>query len=225
MKHLLFSALLMAAFAGLSAQSADPVVKPVNYLLEEEKLARDVYLTFKDQYKLQVFSNISTSEQQHLDWMIDLAKQKGLTIPPAVIKDQRGDFTDPSLVVLYKKLTDQGKNSLADALKAGALIEETDIADLDNAMTNATGEELNLYRRLRMSSENHLRAFVKNLNAQGVEYQPTVLAAADYDLIVSGDNQGGGGACCSGMQGNNQGKGKGKKAGKNGSGGGCCKSK
>lgn len=34
---------------------------------EEEKLARDVYLTFYDEFDLATFSNIASSEQMHMD--------------------------------------------------------------------------------------------------------------------------------------------------------------
>lgn len=34
---------------------------------EEEKLARDVYLTLYNKWKLQIFKNIAESEQTHMD--------------------------------------------------------------------------------------------------------------------------------------------------------------
>ncbi|MCP4143444.1 MAG: DUF2202 domain-containing protein [Chloroflexi bacterium] len=37
------------------------------FMREEEKLARDVYLTLYEQWELRPFSNIAESEQKHTD--------------------------------------------------------------------------------------------------------------------------------------------------------------
>ena len=37
------------------------------YMHEEEKLARDVYLTLYEKWDLALFNNIATSEQRHMD--------------------------------------------------------------------------------------------------------------------------------------------------------------
>ncbi|RQW77245.1 MAG: DUF2202 domain-containing protein, partial [Methanothrix sp.] len=37
-------------------------------------------------------------------------------------------------------------------------------------------------------SENHLRAFVNNLQRQGYEYSPEYLSREEYDRIIGGKN-------------------------------------
>lgn len=53
------------SFAGitLSASEANSIL----FMVEEEKLARDVYLTLYDKWGLITFSNIARSEQRHVE--------------------------------------------------------------------------------------------------------------------------------------------------------------
>ncbi|BAL80313.1 DUF2202 domain-containing protein [Caldisericum exile] len=98
------------------------------YMVEEEKLARDVYGYLYNLWGLTTFKNIQSAEQTHMDEVLSLIDKYGLTAPSTL--DEPGVFTDPHLQELYKTLTEQGSKSLVDALKVGALIEETDIIDL-----------------------------------------------------------------------------------------------
>ena len=88
---------------------------------------------------------------------------------------------------LYDDLIAQGSESLVEALKVGALIEEVDIIDLDDLRATVVAEEaINyVYEQLRKGSENHLRAFVKNLTKQGVTYEPQLMSEEDYTAIVN----------------------------------------
>jgi hypothetical protein len=49
-----------------------------------------------------------------------------------------------------------------------------------------------VYERLLAGSENHLRAFVSQLESAGSDYQPSVLDADAYESILSSENQRGG---------------------------------
>ncbi|MCA9478045.1 MAG: DUF2202 domain-containing protein, partial [Nanoarchaeota archaeon] len=46
---------------------SDTDVSGLLFMREEEKLAHDVYITLYDQWGLQIFSNIASSEQTHTD--------------------------------------------------------------------------------------------------------------------------------------------------------------
>ena len=48
------------------------------YLREEEKLARDLYTAFYDKWGIRTFSQISGSEQNHMDSMKLLVERYGL---------------------------------------------------------------------------------------------------------------------------------------------------
>jgi rubrerythrin len=80
-------------------------------------------------------------------------------------------------------------------------VEEVDIRDLKEAMARSHNEEIkSTYTYLVRASENHLRAFARNLKRLGVDYTPVVMGKAEFDSIISsehGKGMGNGkGQCC-----------------------------
>jgi hypothetical protein len=97
-----------------------------------------------------------------------------------------GEFTDPALQALYDQLVAQGSKSLVEALKVGAAIEEIDINDLKVRMAATEQTDiLAVYGNLLAGSENHLRAFVTNLERRtGEPYAPQYLDPGNYAAII-----------------------------------------
>lgn len=157
-----------------------------NYLLlmrEEEKLARDTYITLYDSWGLNVFNNISKSEQKHMDAILVQLDRFGIADP--VTDDTVGAFTNSTLAGYYIDLVDQGKGSLIDALHVGAYIEELDIADLWEAINTTDDSTLiSTYENLLAGSRNHLRSFVSQISARGISYQAQYLTQEEVDAIV-----------------------------------------
>ena len=170
------------------------------FMREEEKLARDVYLTLYDQWNINIFQNIAASEQTHTDAIKTLLDQYGLDDP--VVNDEIGVFTNADLQALYDQLVAQGSQSLGDALNVGAAIEEIDILDLEKYIAQTDNADIQMvYESLLKGSRNHLRAFVSTMQRQiGTIYQPQYLSQDAYQAIVGSDIETGG---------NGQGKGKG----------------
>ena len=156
------------------------------WMREEEKLARDAYLYLADKWGLRIFANISRSEQQHMDSMLHMIELYGLTDP--VGDHPQGVFTNPDLQDLYDALIAEGSQSQIDALYVGATIEEVDIIDLKRAIADTDNPDLvQAYSGLMCGSENHLRAFVRNIEQQtGETYIPQYLDQATYDAIMAG---------------------------------------
>ncbi len=151
---------------------------------EEEKLARDVYLTLADQYNLSVFSNIAKAEQTHMDSVKVLLDKYKINDP--VVNDMIGEFSDPEIKQLYDELVAKGKTSTKDALLVGATIEDLDIYDLDKLTQETDNPDIKLvYERLTLGSENHLRAFTRNLKELGVNYEPEYISQERYEAIVA----------------------------------------
>ncbi len=155
------------------------------FMREEEKLAHDVYTFLFAQWGSNVFDNISNSEQTHTDAMLILLDRYSIIDP--VGNNAEGLFVDVSLQSLYDTLVAQGSASLIDALLVGAAIEEIDLIDIQNLVDTLEGnEDLALvYENLMKGSRNHLRAFVRNLEGQGVIYQPQYLSQDVYDAIIN----------------------------------------
>jgi hypothetical protein len=134
----------------------DEVKASLLYMLEEEKLARDVYNTFYDQYKNTVFSNIEDSEVRHVAAVQRLVDGYGLTEDPEIIEF----FQD-----LKTGFIAQGSVSLEEALNVGIIIEEQDIDDLTNYLDLQLPSNIKqVYTNLLAASENHLAAFTLNLS-------------------------------------------------------------
>ena len=176
--------------ADLDAQESAALL----YMREEEKLAHDLYVTFASKWDLPIFQNISQAEQTHMDAVKVLIDRYGLSDPAS---SQLGKFTNPDLQALYNELVVQGDKSLADALKAGALVEETDIRDLQTRLAQTDNADIQqVFGNLLNASSHHLRAFTTMLSTQaGETYQPQVLSAAAYQTALSqGMGHGGNGA-------------------------------
>jgi hypothetical protein len=158
------------------------------FMREEEKLARDVYTVLGDKWKLNIFSNIADSEQTHTDAVKDLLATYKIDDP--VISNEVGVFSSPIIQKLYDDLIAQGYNSSLDALIVGAIIEDLDISDLDKAIseTNKT-EILSVYENLQKGSRNHLRAFVKNIEKIGGDYDPEYISQDVFDNIISSSQE------------------------------------
>ncbi len=138
----------------LSAAEEDGIL----LMREEEKLARDVYLTLYDTWKINTFKNIAGSEQQHMDAMGVIIDRYGLTDPITV--DYIGVFTDAHLQQLYDDLVAKGTTSAADAIEVGIMIEELDIKDLEDLLGSSLPSDVkDTYERLLRGSERHLVAF------------------------------------------------------------------
>ncbi len=156
------------------------------FMLEEEKLARDTYLYLDSLYGyLKVFKNISSSEQRHMDFVANLLDSRSISYQ---ILDQ-GSFADTSLQAFYNSFKLKGQLGLAEALHIGATIEDLDIYDLQNFIADSQDQALiDLYETLICGSGNHMRAFVSNMEMQGLSYQAQFLSQAEVDSILAGSH-------------------------------------
>lgn len=154
------------------------------HMVEEEKLAHDVYVTLGDAWDIQTFANISGAETNHTDQVRALLADVGIADP--TVGMDVGEFTDPAFTALYDQLVAEGLRSETAALAVGAQIEELDIVDLDERIAQTDDSSiLAVYANLRSGSENHLRAFTRALEARGETYVPVHLDQSAYDSIVA----------------------------------------
>jgi hypothetical protein len=172
----------------LTTDLTDEEIESLLFMREEEKLARDVYLTLGNLYNsLKIFENIANSEQRHMDSIKNLLDKYNLE-DPAEGKDI-GEFTNQDLQNLYTALVSEGEQSLIDALTVGGKIEEIDIIDLKNYIEITDKPDIkNVYSNLLEGSKNHLRAYVKELDKQGVTYEPFYLSQEEFDDIINEKN-------------------------------------
>ena len=194
------------------------------FMREEEKLARDVYLTMHELWGMNIFNNIAASEQMHIDAVANLLNINNIPDPAA--NNDIGEFVNQDLQTMYDDLIATGSQSLADALAVGGAIEEIDILDLDERINSTSNSDIHtIYQNLRSGSENHLRSFASTYERQtGTAYAPQYLDQTDYDAILnsagSRGNGGGNGNGNGNSNGDGQGRGTGQGSGENGQGNG-----
>ncbi|WP_159448423.1 DUF2202 domain-containing protein [Demequina sp. NBRC 110052] len=153
------------------------------YMVQEEKLAHDLYVTLGETHDLRILDRIALAEVRHADAVRALLEAYGLEDPTLGL--EVGEFADDDLQQLYDSLLAQGLKSEEAALTVGGIVEETDIADLSAADTGEASIDA-LYYRLETGSTHHLVAFVKVLDARGVDYETQVLTDAQLAAIVDG---------------------------------------
>ena len=147
---------------GGGGQLTPTEIEGLTYMREEEKLARDSYLTLYAAWKLPIFSNISNSEVMHMSRVKGLLDSYGLPDPAA--GKPVGEFANPVLQQLYDDLMVQGSQSSTEALKVGVAIEEVDIADLQRYLDATNKADItNVFTNLMNASYHHLSAFNNQL--------------------------------------------------------------
>jgi hypothetical protein len=191
------------SFGAASARSAAPVaaesdptldelssdeIDGLKFMREEEKLAHDVYVAMSALWAHRTFDNIAQSETEHTEAVLAMLTKYGIEDPAA--NKPAGLFENPDLQAMYDALVTTGRASLVAGLKVGALIEETDIRDIEG-MKAVTDEAdiLRVYDSLLCGSRNHLRAFNNALLGQGVVYVSQVVQQQEWDAIAQSPSE------------------------------------
>jgi hypothetical protein len=141
--------------------TADATEKQLVYLIEEEKLAHDVYSKMFELWGSRVFGNILQSEESHQSQVLTVMATRDIADPRS---SKIGVFVNADLQALYNELIAKGTKSAVDAYEVGVAIEELDIDDLSKMLATAKDADvIAMMENLRRGSENHLRAFNNQL--------------------------------------------------------------
>ena len=152
-----------------------------------------------------------------MDRVLCLLEHYGIEDPAS---PEIGVFSNPDLQLLYDNLVEQGSASLIDAFTVGATIEDVDIYDLQEYVTQTENEAiLTIFGHLTCGSRNHMRSFSALLENQQVTYTPQYISQEEYDAIISSGHE-----FCGNGNGNG-GNGNGNGGNGNGNGSGNCNGK
>lgn len=155
------------------------------FIREEEKAARDLYLSFYDGNNISTFRDVARSEQNHMDQVKVLLDKYGLKDP---VMNERGAFANQTLQELYEELLARGKASPKDALQSAAFFEEISIIDLEGQIAATDKEDIKIvYKGLLAGSQKHLRSYVSALEEHGVQYSPQRIGLEEYQRIMRPD--------------------------------------
>ena len=181
----------------------------LTFMREEEKLARDVYLTLGTMYPDSViFGKIDDSEQRHTTAVKAMIEKYGYKDPNT--NDNIGIYTGEDygwyFTEKYNLLVERASISELEALYVGAFIEELDMMDInqcpkiivetDNGINEVTecgkiytdnSDIVRLYDSLLDGSDSHLEGYVKNIEKHIGEgnYQAQVLSQEQVDEILN----------------------------------------
>jgi hypothetical protein len=157
------AAALFTTMASAQAATVKPTLAQkaqLQYLVEEEKLARDVYTYLAANVTSQKFSNIARSEQTHMDNISAILKTYNFYNPTT--NRAVGVFKNVELQKLYNQLIAEGSASITAAFGVGVKIEEMDITDLKKMTSTAQPADMQAAIALLLKgSQNHLAAFTR----------------------------------------------------------------
>jgi hypothetical protein len=187
MKTFLRSTLGLLALASI-ARAAGPA--DLIRLYEEEILAHELYVTLgRIHPEVMPLQNIPHSEMRHREAMAAVLKAHGIELPKPA--DGRR-FASEGLDETFAKWLAEGVKSAADACRVGVRLEDHDIADLRKAQADFP-QHTEVLGQLEAASNNHLRAFHRNLTSRGGKYTPEALSETEMKTILDGANNCGGG--------------------------------
>lgn len=174
----------------LLAAAATAVLGDVNgdlvRLYEDEILAHDLYTELASSHPdLMPLRNIPRSESVHRKVMEGILKARGIAIPKP--PDGR-KFATEGLDETFNRWLTEGRKSAKDACRVGVRLEEHDIAEL-RAAAKSTPALAATLSNLERASENHLRAFHRNLTARNGAYKPEVLKPKDFKRILNANTE------------------------------------
>lgn len=177
----MINALFFALTTVLCIQSSD-VIKTwedqLFFQLEVEKVGRDYYSTMYEKWDLLAFRNLSKSEERHMECIQLLLKEYNLDLASL---DKKSEFTHEELGSLYADLLNSGNESVNQAIKAGAYLEERNIQNLKLLIKSSEDEETtDALNNLYENSKCHLGLMVCLLKHRNVDYRPVILTVNEF---------------------------------------------
>ena len=144
-----------------NATISTDVADMLTFMVQEEKLARDVYALAIDEYGDRVFTNINRAESNHMAELQVLLDRYDVADPTA--NAAPGEYAEDELTGMYADLAAQVSSDRAGAVDAGIAVETADIADLKDALELAAPADVTaVLENLLAGSERHLAAFQRN---------------------------------------------------------------
>jgi hypothetical protein len=143
-----------------STVDTSTLAEMLTFIVQEEKLAHDLYVQLASTSGAQQFANIVNSESTHISLVQGLLVSYNIVDPTVGLAE--GEFLDQDLQALYDSLLASGSVDRAGAIAAGIAVEEKDIADIEAMLaTDLPSDVASVLERLLSGSQNHLTAFLR----------------------------------------------------------------
>jgi hypothetical protein len=141
-----------------STVDSSTLAEMLTFIVQEEKLAHDLYVQLASTSGAQQFANIVNSESTHISLVQGLLVSYNIVDPTVGLAE--GEFVNQDLQALYDSLLASGSVDRAGAIAAGIAVEEKDIADIEVMLASELPSDVaSVLERLLSGSQNHLAAF------------------------------------------------------------------
>lgn len=132
----------------------------LTFIVQEEKLAHDLYVQLASTSGAVQFQNVLNSESTHISLVQGLLTTYNIVDPTVGLAE--GEFVNQDLQALYDTLLASGSVDRAGAIAAGIAVEEKDIADIEVMLASELPSDVvSVLERLLSGSQNHLAAFLR----------------------------------------------------------------
>jgi hypothetical protein len=143
-----------------STVDTSTLAEMLTFIVQEEKLAHDLYVQLASTSGAVQFQNVLNSESTHISLVQGLLTTYNIVDPTVGLAE--GEFVNQDLQALYDTLLASGSVDRAGAIAAGIAVEEKDIADIEVMLASELPSDVvSVLERLLSGSQNHLAAFLR----------------------------------------------------------------
>ena len=143
-----------------STVDTSTLAEMLTFIVQEEKLAHDLYVQLASTSGAEHFQNVLNSESTHISLVQGLLTTYNIVDPTVGLAE--GEFVNQDLQALYDSLLASGSIDRAGAIAAGIAVEEKDIADIEVMLASELPSDVvSVLERLLSGSQNHLAAFLR----------------------------------------------------------------
>ena len=143
-----------------STVDTSTLAEMLTFIVQEEKLAHDLYVQLASTSGAVQFQNVLNSESTHISLVQGLLTTYNIVDPTVGLAE--GEFVNQDLQALYDSLLASGSVDRAGAIAAGIAVEEKDIADIEVMLaSDLPSDVVSVLERLLSGSQNHLAAFLR----------------------------------------------------------------
>ncbi|MDH3650920.1 MAG: DUF2202 domain-containing protein [Saprospiraceae bacterium] len=178
---IVFSVCTVLGFSQPKFDFSEADQESVKHMVEEERLAFEIYQFASSKWDQPIFQTICTDEKFHLYKIKALAKkyavESGEEVP--------GTYDNQGLQDMFTRYQSKAVVSEKDALLAVADFEERDIVDLQKYFKTTDNADLIVaYEYLLEGAKKHLRMIYQQLTDLGMDYKPAYMHEDHFNEIV-----------------------------------------
>lgn len=157
----------------------------VLYLIEQEKLAHDLYSVLDTIWVTEIFNRLSGDERNHMEKLNAVAVDFMMVVPNHFNEYLPGQYINENLRHLYHDLLLDANLSLEDAYRTCANLEERKILDLRAALKQPNFElETLTYKALLIGAEDNFKLFLRALLEMNAGYQPIHFSNSEFEALT-----------------------------------------